>query len=60
MNPSLRHAVVAELAPAGRAPFGFNFWHSFDPSDWSCALEWLDVSGLALYFLRKVINTEGL
>jgi len=60
LNSSLRHAIVAELAPTGRAPFGFNFWHSFDPSDWSRALEWLDVSGLALYFLRKVINADGL
>lgn len=60
MNSSLRHAVVAELAPAGRALFGFNFWHSFDPSDWSRALEWLDVSGLALYFRHKVIKTDGL
>lgn len=60
MNSSLRHAIVAELAPAGRALFGFNFWHSFDPSDWSRALEWLDVSGLALYFRHKVINTDGL
>lgn len=60
MNSSLRHAIVAELAPAGRTLFGFNFWHSFDPSDWSRALEWLDVSGLALYFRHKVINTEGL
>ena len=60
MNPSLRHAIVAELAPASRALFGFNFWHTFDPSDWSRALEWLDVSGLALYFRHKVASTEGL
>lgn len=60
MNSSLRQAVLAELAPAGRAQFGFAFWHSFDPSDWGRALEWLDVSGLALYFRHKVINAGGL
>ncbi|HEX5413012.1 MAG TPA: nucleotidyltransferase family protein [Terriglobia bacterium] len=59
MNRLLRQAFVAELAPSGRASFGFGFWHSFDQSDWSRALDWLDVSGLALYFRRKLLNTDG-
>ena len=58
MNLSLRRAIIAELAPAGRALLGFNFWHSFDPSDWRRTLEWLDMSGLALYFRHKVVNTD--
>lgn len=50
----LRKAVVAELACAGRALFGFSFWQSFDESDWRRAMDWLDASGLALYFWHKV------
>jgi hypothetical protein len=50
----LCQAVVAELATTGRASFGFSFWHSFDESDWRHAMDWLDVSGLALYFWHKV------
>jgi Uncharacterised nucleotidyltransferase len=54
LNRLLRQAVVAELAATGRASFGSSFWHSFDESDWRRALDWLDVSGLALYFWHKV------
>lgn len=54
MNRLLREAVVAQLAPAGRVLFSFGFWNSFDESDWSRALDWLDESGLALYFLHNV------
>lgn len=60
MNRLLRQAVIAELALAGRPSFGFGFWHSFDESDWSRALDWLDESGLALYFWHKVTNTDTL
>ena len=57
----LRQAVVTELAATSRTSFGFNFWHSFDESEWSRALDWLDVSGLALYFWHKLktVNTAG-
>jgi Uncharacterised nucleotidyltransferase len=54
LNGLLCQAVVAELAPTEKASFGFCSWHSFDESDWSRVLDWLDVSGLALYFWHKV------
>jgi Uncharacterised nucleotidyltransferase len=54
LNRLLRQAVVAELAATRRASFGFSFWHSFDESDWRSAIDWMDVSGLALYFWHKV------
>jgi Uncharacterised nucleotidyltransferase len=50
----LRQAVVAELATTGRGSLGSSFWHSFDDSEWRRVLDWMDVSGLALYFWHKV------
>ncbi len=50
----LRQAVVVELATAERPSFGSSFWHSFDASDWNRAMDWLDTSGLALYFWHKM------
>jgi hypothetical protein len=50
----LRQAVVAELAANGKASFGSGFWHSFDEPDWRRAIDWMDMSGLALYFWHKV------
>lgn len=54
----LRQAVVAELAVTGRTSAGATFWHSIDESDWRRVLDWMDVSGLALYFWHKVRTVE--
>jgi Uncharacterised nucleotidyltransferase len=51
---SLRQAVIAELAATNGRPFDFTFWYSFNDIEWSHALEWLDLSGLALYFWHKM------
>jgi hypothetical protein len=50
----LRQAVVAELAVTGRVSVDSTFWHSFDEFDWRRILDWMDASGLALYFWHKV------
>ncbi|HXH48008.1 MAG TPA: nucleotidyltransferase family protein [Terriglobia bacterium] len=60
MKRLLRQAVVAELAATRRTSFGFSFWHSFDESDWRRALDWMDVSGLALYFWDKVKTVNAM
>lgn len=54
MIRQLRQAVIAELATAERPSFGSSFWHSFDASDWNRGMDWLDTSGLALYFRHKM------
>lgn len=54
MSPSLRQAIVAELAAANVHPFDFIFWRSFNDTEWSHVLDWLDLSGLALYFWQKM------
>ena len=49
----LKEAILAsfhEPAPAVRARLG-----EFKPDDWLRAKQWLDVSGLALYFLDRLI-----
>ena len=52
----LKEAVIAsffEPAPAVRARMG-----EFKPRDWTRAKRWLDVSGLALYFLDRLTSLE--
>ena len=55
----LRQAVVVELATVGRPSFGSSFWHSFDVPDWNRAMDWLDTSGLAIYFWHKIKTTSA-
>ncbi len=60
MSRSLRQAVIAELAATNGHPFDFNFWHTFNDAEWNHALNWLDLSGLVLYFWQKMkhVNAE--
>ena len=35
-------------------------WKSFSDREWEQALAWLDLSGLAIYFLRRMTRTNSL
>lgn len=54
LSESLRHAVMAEFKAMNRRSFDLTFWNSFNETAWGHTLEWLDLSGLALYFWHKV------
>jgi len=59
VSRSLRQAVIAELAATNGRPFDLTFWHSFNDTEWKHTLDWLDLSGLALYFWRKMKEVDG-
>lgn len=50
---------MAELAATEGPLFGIHFWHAFSKAEWSRALDWLDLSGLALYFWQKMKSTTA-
>jgi Uncharacterised nucleotidyltransferase len=60
VSRSLCQAISTELAANDNTSFDSNFWHSFNRSEWTRALAWLDLSGLALYFWQRMksINAE--
>jgi len=55
----LRQAVIAELASPGELVFDFGHWRMFHDAVWKQALDWLDLSGLALYFWQKFRSIDG-
>lgn len=54
VSRSLRQTIIAELAVTDGHPFDFTVWRSFNDTEWSHAVDWLDLSGLALYFWHKM------
>jgi putative nucleotidyltransferase-like protein len=54
VSRSLCQTIIAELAVTNGRPFDFTIWRSFNDTEWSHALDWLDLSGLALYFWEKL------
>lgn len=58
MSRSLRQTIVRELAVTNECPIDFTIWRSFNDPEWSRALDWLDLSGLALYLWEKM-NVVG-
>lgn len=54
MSRSLRRAIVTELGAPASPSFDLAFWHSLSGLEWSHVLDWLDLSGLALYFWQKM------
>jgi hypothetical protein len=60
VNEVLAEAVVSELSlGAGQGP-GPEVWRTFGEGAWNPALGWLDLSGLAIYFRRRLELTERL
>lgn len=59
MSRSLCRAITTELAATDNTSFDSNFWLSFDQSEWTRALAWLDLSGLALYFWQRMKSIKA-
>jgi Uncharacterised nucleotidyltransferase len=60
MNRSLRQAILDELNIAtcnARTPVP---WKSFSTREWDQAFAWLDLSGLAIYFLHRMAHANSL
>lgn len=54
MSRPLQQMIIGKLAVRNERPFDSTIWSSFKDSEWSQALDWLDLSGLALYFWEKM------
>ena len=60
MTRSLRQAIIKELnvtRPELDSPVS---WRSFQDKEWEQAFAWLDLSGLALYFLQRMKDSGAL
>ena len=58
MNRLLHLAVLGELN-ATENTISATPWRSFGKREWECALGWLDLSGLAIYFRHKIESSNG-
>src|SRR5262245_40254155 len=59
MNRSFRQAILDELNIAtcnARTPV---LWKSFSTREWDRAFAWLDLSGLAIYFLHRMACADS-
>jgi hypothetical protein len=54
VNRALAEAIVNELSAAKTKPPVPGIWHSFDEQAWDKTLNWLDLSGLALYLRQRL------
>ena len=50
----LRDAILKELSVTRSELHSQTSWRSFAPRDWEDAFTWLDLSGLAIYFLDRM------
>ena len=59
MSPILHQVMLDELnlSKGETSPV---HWQSFSPREWERAFAWLDLSGLALYFLRRMKSANRL
>lgn len=53
MIPPLRIAILDQLQAGGIVPARSD-WRAFGPREWSNALRWMDLGGLAVYFLHSL------
>ena len=54
MKRALRHAILGQLNVTEAKPFPPMLRNSFGRRDWDQTLAWLDLSGLAIYFLQRI------
>ncbi len=54
MKQSLTHAILHQLNLSNSQPQDRSIWQTFNLKEWEQALNWMDTSGLALYFLNRV------
>lgn len=59
MNWSLLQAIIRRLSLKENQSRLFP-WQSFSPRDWEQALTWMDLSGLAIYFLQAIRGSSAL
>lgn len=59
MTPSLHQAILNELNVAKDKPRPAVRWRSFSKREWEHALTWLDLSGLAIYFVDRIRSLNG-
>ena len=60
MNRALAEAIVNELSSSKTKRLQPDIWRSFDEQAWNKTLDWLDLSGLALYLRQRLETTNGL
>ncbi|HET9215901.1 MAG TPA: nucleotidyltransferase family protein [Terriglobia bacterium] len=51
---ALREAILHELSVTRNELHSGTPWRAFAPGDWEAAFTWLDLSGLAIYFLHRM------
>jgi hypothetical protein len=60
MSGTLQRLVIEELNVIRRRQSSPSIWRSFSPQEWNQTLTWLDLSGLAIYFLQRMKSSPGL
>ena len=60
MSLSLRQAIINELNLTRSELYSLTPWRSFHHREWEQTLAWLDLSGLAIYFLRRMKDSSAL
>jgi hypothetical protein len=60
MTRVLHQAILGTLNVAGMKNTSAELWQSFSKREWEHALEWMDLSGLAVYFADRLRPANGL
>ena len=54
MTRSLQQAIIGELNLTGTPDASDVRWDAFSKREWRHALDWMDLSGLAIYFTDRI------
>ena len=60
MTRMLQQAILGALKVTRTQTTSAGFWQSFSKREWEHALEWMDLSGLAIYFADRLRLSNGL